>query len=81
VEQRLNGLALERAGAGRLIALHDPAAGLRAEAAARLEGDDALLARARALGREHRGALLARDPLAEAARRALALLARGPRPQ
>jgi UDP:flavonoid glycosyltransferase YjiC (YdhE family) len=63
IEQELNGLALERAGVGRLLKLHDPAAHISTETIEAMTQDTVLAARAGALGESHRRMLQDFDTL------------------
>ena len=75
IEKELTGGALERAGAGKLVKFHDPTACVSSEMVAALASDAESAARAADLGRSHREALRAHDPLSpfeSACRRLLA---------
>jgi len=63
IEKELTGGALERAGAGKLVKLYDPAASLSGDMIAALAVDAGIAERAADLGRSHRQALLERASL------------------
>jgi hypothetical protein len=63
IEKDLNGQAIERAGIGRLVKIHDPAANVSTELIASMLQDDGLAARAAELGATHRALLRQSDPL------------------
>jgi UDP:flavonoid glycosyltransferase YjiC (YdhE family) len=75
IEKDLTGGALEGAGIGALVRCYDPAASISSEAIAALESDAAVAARAMEVGRLHRQALSARDPLSTFERACLRLAA------
>lgn len=63
IEKDLYGLALERAGVGRLIKIHDPAATISTALIEDLASDGQLGSRAMAVGEDHRRLLRGFDPL------------------
>jgi hypothetical protein len=65
IEKDLNGQALEQAGIGRLIKIHDPAAKLSSKLVESMAQDDGMALRAAELGDYHRNLLLHSDPLAK----------------
>jgi UDP:flavonoid glycosyltransferase YjiC (YdhE family) len=75
IEQELTGAALERAGVGRLIKLHDPAAHVSAAMIEAMLQDDALAARAAVLGEDCRPMLQAFDTLPKFERACMRFLA------
>lgn len=76
IEKDLNGRAIEQAGIGRLIKIHDPAAELPAELIQLMLDDDRMSARAAGLGSRHRSELLRKDPLGKFERECLKLIGR-----
>lgn len=76
IEKDLNGQAIERAGIGRLVKIHDPAANVSTELIASMLQDDGLAARAAELGATHRALLRQSDPLGKFERDCLELIGR-----
>jgi UDP:flavonoid glycosyltransferase YjiC (YdhE family) len=76
IEKDLIGQAIERAGIGRLIKIHDPAAKVSPEFIARMVQDNGLAARAVELGGSHRELLRQSDALGKFERDCLQLLGR-----
>jgi UDP:flavonoid glycosyltransferase YjiC (YdhE family) len=76
IEKDLIGQAIERAGIGRLIKIHDPAAKVSPEFIADMVQEDALAARAAELGASHRELLRQSDALGKFERECLELMGR-----
>lgn len=76
IEQELNGLALERAGIGKLARSHDPDTAISSSTISSLLEDTALADRATQSGATYRGMLREYDPLAVFEARSLKLLQR-----
>jgi len=76
IEKDLIGQAIEQAGIGRLIKIHDPAARVLPEFIASMAQDDGLAARAAELGASHRELLRQSDALGKFERECLELIGR-----
>ena len=76
IEQELNGMALERAGIGKLVRSHDPLAAIYSGVVSGLLEDTPLAKRAAQSGEIHRSMLCDFDPLAAFEAKSLELLQR-----
>jgi hypothetical protein len=76
IEKDLNGRAIEQAGIGRLIKIHDPAATLSSDLIQHMMDDDRMAERSAGLGYRHRQQLLENDPLGRFEHECLKLMGR-----
>lgn len=74
IEKDLNGRAIEQAGIGRLIKIHDPAAKLSSDLIQSMLDDDRMAERSAGLGYPHRRQLLESDTLGRLERECLKLI-------
>ncbi len=75
IEQDLNAQALQIAGVGRCVKIHEPGASVSSEFIADMLADEALATKAAELAEEHRGFLARRDALSICESKCLRLLA------
>lgn len=76
IEKELNGRAIEQAGIGRLIKIHDSAAKLSSDLIQSMIDDDRMAVRTAGFGYQHRRQLLQSDPLGRFERECLKLIGR-----